>query len=508
MSKRMISITNPVRERLRSGRESVREIIGRVALGISMWTAGKTLDQTSVDYAYWDRFRRGMVNGARLSGLFAQPAAEIKADWIMSEGFEAELATNERGENVEYTNTMLARFIARAKGLLLTMVTDLKAIGDQYVFINPDGSLSVPSPDTVKMEYDPLDYRRPIKCTITSKMDKFTITDEYRLDGRTITLKTMNQELFFRLVRDGWKALSNDTVVQEYENLIGRLPVVHFANNRSANEIHGRPQHEALLHLFERYDSIGEKGLEGAEIMSNPIPVFSGLDDVEETLDSNKEPVDETYYDNNGTQRSRSQISFDRFATILLYGDEKFELTSPLRGFTEDIKSMLKWLFLLILENLRIPEVIWGGELGQSRASAGEQMKTFYMHIAGQRLALEGMGADEDLGASAQGGLYELLDIWLRFRALVDPRVVVAGTRLKWPTLGEQNDEMTHKWAQSMFKDKVITKKTYAAMSGRVEDPQAEVDAADSELEAEQDQFDQDVDRAADEAAMDQEAAA
>jgi len=491
-----------VAERKERG-EIIREIVGRVA-NTNIWQTRSTttVDNTVPDYAYWDRLRRGMVQGLRLAGLFAKPAAEIKTDWIMGDGLQVQLATDAdaaQNENVLYTNTLLTGLITRYKSTMLTLVNDLKSMGDQYVVVNADGTFSVPSPDTVKYEYSTLDYRQPVKATISTKMPKFTATDEYRLDGRTLTIETSDKDLAADLLADGYISADGKKFQKTFENLIGRLPVVHFPNDRSANETHGRPMIEGLLHLLARYDAELEKALDAAEIMSNPIPVFN-LEDPAASEDANASPNPEEWQDGTGATRTRTTIEFDRFATILLQLDEKFDLISPDAGYTTDIKNMLKLLFLLILEHLRIPEVVWGGELGQARASAAEQMKTFYMHIAGQRVQLEGAGADELLGMAAQGGIHELMDIWLRTRALIDRRVVVMPVRIKWPALGEADDEMNLKWGQALHTDGMVTDETYVEMSGRVEDAAAEVAAAKAQMAEKQDQFDQAVDVAANKA--------
>lgn len=488
-----------VSEVMDSIREPVREIIGRVARQVQIWRGTVSIDKTVTDYLFWDKFRRGMLDGARLAGLFAKPASEIKADWVIGDGFQVQLATEDESEAVTYTNGMIKRFVERVKATMLTMVTDYYGLGNQFVIVNADGSLSIPSPDTVNMEYSEMDYRRAVKATITTRYEKFTVTDEYRDDGRTITLTVLDRTLYERLLGEGWMPGPKDnTLVQLYDNLIGRLPVVHFANDRSANETHGRPMYEALLSLFQRYDAALEKSLDAAEIMANPIPVFEGMEDVDETINANATPSTEQYQDENGQFVNRVRIAFDRFATIIIGKGGKFSFASPTKGFTDDVKSLLKLLFLLVLENLRIPEVVWGGELGQARASASEQMKTFYMHINGRRLALEGMSADESLGASAQGGLHELMDIWLRTVSLIDRRVQVMPLQITWPPLGEANDELNLKWAQALHTDGVITDEAYVGMSGRIEDAAAEVALAKVEMAAKQDTFDAAVNAAAD----------
>lgn len=486
-------------------KQVIREIMGRVGQGTNIWMTRSTatVDNTRPDYPYWDRFRRGLTDGLRLAGAFAKPAAEIKSDWIMGEGFKAGLAVDAdapENANVEYTNTLLERFTSRIKATMLQLVNDMKSVGDQYVVVNGDGSISVPSPDTVKFEYFDLDYRQPKRATITTKAAGFTATDEYRLDGRTLTIQSANKELIAELLADGYEPVGNDgsKVKKDFENLIGRLPVIHFPNDRSTNETHGRPMWEALLHLWARYDALLEKAMDAAEIMSNPIPVFT-LDEVDATVEGSLAPDGETWIDDNGANRDRNRIEFDRFATIFLNileegTKEEFKLVSPDAGYTDDIKAMLKLLFLLTLEHLRIPEVIWGGELGQARASASEQMKTFYMHIAGERLRLEGEGGDELLRAEARGGIHELMDVWLRTQALVDRKVVVMPVRIDWPALGEADDEMNLKWGQALHQDGTITDETYVEMSGRIEDPAAEVAAAKKQMAENKDTFDEDVD--------------
>lgn len=484
-----------ITEVVEKGRKSIREMIGRVMVaGSNLWSSFRftsSVDTTVADYFFWDRFRRGVLPGMRLSSLFAKPAAEIHADWIVGEGFSVALADDAKDDATEYTNGLLGRFVNYFHATFLTVVYDLKGLSDQYVVINPDGSVSVPSPDTVDPDYSGLDYRQMKKCTIRTKRDRYTVHDEYRLDGRTIRIVAdkLDNPILQELRADGWQYDGDKTVFVEFDNLIGKIPVVHFANERSANETHGHPIYEPLLHLFDRYDSLATKGLDAAEIMANPIPVFK-VDDQDDFEDENDEPMDQNYTDENGQSRKRRRLTFDRFATIIMGTDESFDFVSPQQGYTQDLKSMLKLLFLLILENLRIPEVVWGGELGESRASAVEQMKTFYMHITGQRKALEGSSGDDLLGFTAKGGLHELIEIWLRTRALLDRKVKVAPVSITWSALGEANDDMNFKWADAMYKEGLITGKTYVQMSGRVDNVDAELVAAKAEAQARQDLYD------------------
>src|SRR5690349_17484186 len=162
-----------VKERAKAAGQQVREIIGRVSRQINtLWRSLISFDRTKPDYAYWDKFRRGLIDGARFVGPLLKAAAEIKADWIMGDGFTAELVVDETNEAVDYTNKLMGRFTERIKSVMLTLVQDLKNLGDQYTIINPDGSLSIPSPEQVEPTYDPLDYRRLTRLLVKTKAEK------------------------------------------------------------------------------------------------------------------------------------------------------------------------------------------------------------------------------------------------------------------------------------------------------------------------------------------------
>ena len=471
-------------------KDRVREIIGRVAgaIGIKgLYPTIETVDKTVADYAFWDKFRRGKQKGFEYSGLFVKPVTQIMTAWALGKGVQAHLSepaprsedgAEDENHPIVYTNTLLQRFLRRIHAVLTQVIEDLYALGDQFIVVNPDGSISVPSPDTVDAQYDPVDYRTLVKATITTKTEKATVVDEYRFDGRTIIIRwadqTMQPQRF------------------DFPNLIGALPIVHFANERGVNETHGRPTAEALYNLTDKYNDMVEKGIGGTELMSNPFPVIEGAEDTDEVLAQNGEQV--TEMDSQGNAVQRWYINFKRLTMLVLGKGAAFRLVTPPTGFTEDLRKMLNLLFLLILDYTRIPEVIWGNEMSSSRASAQEQMLTFYQHVEARRVALEGEGADDLLQAEARGGLFQLLDIWLRMKRLTDRRVVVAPTVLVWPELNQKGDDMRLKWTQFLRKESLIPDEETVQQSGLVEDVTATVEKARAEAQARQDEFDKAVD--------------
>jgi hypothetical protein len=468
----------------KASRAQVREIIGRTGLQVSgsLWTRFQSyasIDQTVPDYKFFDDLRNGKARGFELAGLFCSPIIEVVSGWVMGDGFTA--TTDD-----EYTDGLLAELVKRSNALFLNLTKDAYALGDQYVIVNPDGSFSIPSPDTVTRIPDPLDYRTAIGYSIQTTLDKVTIVDEFRLDGRTITVKTKDAAILASLSESGWQIVpeKGDNVARlEFENLIGRIPVVHFANDRGVNETNGRPIYERCYRLFSRYDDLLNKMLDGAQLMGNPIPVFQGMEDVNETVEANGTPTGETYVDIDGNQRERTQIEFDTLTTIVLGKGGAFQFAAPNVGFTDDIRNALKVLFLLMLETVRVPEVVWGNEQSGKLATGDEQMNTFHSFIQSRRVMLEGEGASDELGAEAHGGLLELLDIWLRTMALVNPRVKVGPVAMEWPELSNADMKIILDWAKAMHDSGVITDEMFATLSQLIDDPAGEVEKARKEAE-------------------------
>jgi hypothetical protein len=278
--------------------------------------------------------------------------------------------------------------MTRCARSLLQMLQDDYSLGDQYMIVNPDSSISIPSPETVDFEYDKLDYRTPVKATITTKLPEATVTDEYRLDGRTVTIK--------------WNKGGQEQVFN-YQNLIGRLPVIHFPNDRSANETKGRPIYESLLPVFSEYDDVLMNGLDATKITGKQVPTIEGLKDPEhiEVLDDDNSD-EETYTDTDGKTKTRKEIRWDRNPTVIFGKGGSFKFTAPAAGFTADIRDMLKSLFYIVMDRTRIAEYMWGGAIASSKASAETQTAPFEQFIEGRRLMLQGRGADELLGTQAR----------------------------------------------------------------------------------------------------------
>ena len=360
---------------------------------------------------------------------------------------------------VDYTNLIISRFMQRHQSFFTQLFIDLYGLGDQYVIVNPDCSLSVASPETVTVEYATGDYKTPLRYIIRTKLERAIVQDVYTKDKRFVKIHYYDK--------------SQPEIDLVYDNLIGRIPVIHFTNDRSQNEIYGRPIYEPLLFLFSRYDDLLIKQLDGVELLANPIPTFSELDDIQETIAANTDQ--EMYTDGQGQQQTRNVLRFDRAPALFLGKGGKFSFSGPTTGFTNDTSNTLVQLFRLMMNYSRIPEFMWGGAISSSKASAETQLPPFLKYVQSRRLQLEGIGADELLGENSKGGLLELLDIYLKMYRLINPSIVIAPIQLQWPVLTAEDDQVRFQWVSWADATGKLDPSTALGLSGLVDDPDSVV---------------------------------
>lgn len=465
-----------------TGVPRVAEMVGRYVVASAQSTLyrfrshAKTIDQTIPDYEFYDKLRRGKASGYTLGGLFCKRIERIFATWVFGRGFTVTLKEGEDSEfdesRLEYTNAKLADFTAslldsgavgddddnrddNTGSLLIRTFKDMLGLGDQYIIVNPDGSLSVPSPDTVTIETHDLDYRQLEAVEIKQKTGEYTIIDRYEPNRRVKTVKKGS-------------AVESEEV---FQNLIGRIPVVHLAHARSANETHGHPIHEELRPLYDEYDDIIYKQLDGARLMGNPIPTLEGLEDIDAVIDANEPAEQDTYTDKDGNTATRTQINLDQNTVLLLGAGGSFKFASPTVGFTEDTKTALKSLFLLLLDHTGIPEFIWGGELTSSRATSETQLTQWVHDVEGHQ---------SDNG----GWIVKLCRIWLQMMALTDPKIVVGPLTIEWPELIEEDEEIKLKRLDFAMAHNLIRRQTALEQLHLVDNAEAEVQEAQAEADA------------------------
>lgn len=506
----------------RINQRPLAETIGQWTYVKPQWNARVLLnvDTTWKDYIFWDALRRGTAPGFTISGpSFCLPAAQTTVSYVYGRGIQASLiesaissdagkqdkrtlheaaeplaeangkpTQNKRNalgkgakpssakpatplavmpkakpspnasDKLAWTNLQINQMLRSNMGLLVNTTVDDYCLGNQYLICNPDGTWSVASPETVTVEYSASDYRRVERVIIRTKMQQAKVEDVYTADKRTILTHYYDER---------------GTVIDEYENLIGRIPIVHFANERSANEIYGRPMYEAGLEIMWRYDALFNNILEGVTLLGTPIPAFVNLENPTETKQNNSTAVH--YQDAEGNDQVEYITRLDRQTALYLGkgGDVKMLATNV--GFTKDSIDTLHQLKLQWCNITHTPEFMLGGAIASSKASTETQMPPFIQYINFRRLMLEGQGADPALGIEARGGLLEMIDIWLRTVKLLNPDIVLGPVQIKWPEIDIYGDQTKYLWGSLFAGMNKVTDETLLGMSGYIADPSAEV---------------------------------
>lgn len=456
MQRRSVSGTTDALER-----PVVSEIIGRSTTPFSRIpnTWRKTVDATVPEYAFWSSLARGKEPGYELGSLFAKRIAEVDAEWTLGRGFTADTGDSDVDDQV-------SEFVHDNLDTMMTWRKDSSKLGDSYIIVNPDASLSLASPDTAEILTDPLDYTTVIGYRFTTVLDAATVIDEYRLDGRFVIFQRTSGTLLF-----GTNTVT-ETVTIPFQNLIGMIPVIHLPNDRESNEIYGHPIYEALLTLFGRYDDVLQKSLDGVEIMGRPIPVAEGLEDPEEAMRINSthtEPVKQE----DGTTVDVPVVDFEDLTMMWLGNGGTFKFAAP-GSFSADSVAMLKKLFYLMLEHTGIPEWAWGGAVASSKASVEAQMPAFIRYLEGRRTA-------------TQNAVRKLTEVWLATKRLTEPMPVVERVKIEWPELQPGDETMQMNKANSANDRGVVTDETYLRLLDLVDDPEGEVKAAREENQTKED---------------------
>lgn len=445
-----------------SNKPVVSEIIGRATTPFNRVpvTWRKTVDESRPEYDFWSRLARGKEPGYELGALFAKRIAEIDAEWTLGDGFTVESDNSDVDElvNIELVQDNL--------DTLMTWRKDASKVGDAYIIVNPDGSLSLANPDTVEIITDPLDYTTVIGYKIITVLDTATITDEYRLDGRTVTFEKIS----------GTRAFGTDVVLGKvalnFQNLTGMMPVIHLPNDKEANEIYGHPIYEALLTLFGRYDDVIQKTGDGVEIMGRPIPVAEGLDDPELAMQQNS-TTNETVTNRDGSQEEKPVVDFEDLTMLWLGKGGSFKFAAP-GSFSEDSMALLKKYFYLMLEHTGIPEWAWGGAVagGIGGNSTMAQMPAFVKYLKGRRTA-------------THKAVKQLVDVWLATKRLTTFVPAAERVQIVWPELERMDEKLQLDKIKEANLNGDLTQETHLRLLDLVDDPEGEIDAAKEEQQTE-----------------------
>ncbi len=247
---------------LERARQVIRELIGQAKRlqRYAVWRYNRspltpTRDWSQADYAFWDKARWGQARGLELAGLFLRPLSSKVAAWVL--GIAPRWTVeNTRGQE------LLTRWWADHHHEILRAYEEAAALGDCYLIVNADLSLSVVAPDVVEPLVDENDFSRIVGWRIvenhphpTDTSRSMVIVDEYTDRERVRTVSV-----------DGQKQITR------YRILTGKCPVIHIPNEPRSNEVFGRPEGYGLLGALHRYGEIFDAAIEGNIRQGRPTP--------------------------------------------------------------------------------------------------------------------------------------------------------------------------------------------------------------------------------------------
>jgi hypothetical protein len=453
-------------------RQRISEIIGQSTsqfynVWSNRWRITPTIDITSADAAFWDKARRGRAQGLTLAGLLIKPIGSKIAAWSLGELPDTTLED-------EYTQSTYADWFSANHPDILWAYEESLNLGKIYLLINPDLSLSVLPPDTVTPLVDPNDYSRRIGYRVVSVYphpehagDYTRVEEEYYADRRIVT-----------------KTTGRVTETKTYRNLLGRVPIVHIANNKGVNETEGRPEVEALLNALQQYDDVLHYALSGNKRQGRPTPVLrlSSPEAARAFSDQNSRTKTKTNVDGTTEQYSEYNIDLDE---MLIFGGEQSEFKYVAPGsFMSDVNSLTQLLYYLFIEHTELPEFLLGSAIQGSRASADTQMPPFVKFV-------------EKKQGLCKKWLIELTEIVVGLMSLFDVKIKQGKATINFAPLTGKDGSLTLQAVQFGLTNGLIDRETALRLLPLdIDDPLAVLEAADKEAAQARDAFDARVDTA------------
>jgi hypothetical protein len=409
------------------------------------------------DYDYYQRLYRGQVTGLELSALLVKPIVSKLSAWTLGRAprWKLDSETSQQALS-DWWNDNHPDVLRAWRGALKQ--------GDSWAVVNSDLTITLLPPDSVDPIVADDDFGLILGWRVTQVLmhpettRRMTVVDEYYPERR-----------IHRIEIDG---ITREETT--YPNLLGRLTIVHIANQPDDGEVFGHPEAEALLGLMHKYGEIMDAAIEGNVLQGRPTPVltFETVQDLEKFDEENASYETQTLPSGVSQRVKIYDVQLDQ---LLVASGATFEYKAP-GSFTEDTSKLLEILFYLLLEHSELPEFVFGNAIASSKASADAQMPIFEKFIEGRR-------------GEMAAWLTEIAEIALGYLALITPGVAVQMPIIQWQPI-TQDDRMTLDTLTWAYTEGLLDRRTALMLAPvDVDDIDAVLDAADEEREERMAQF-------------------
>lgn len=451
------------------GRSVVKETIGRVRRTYNFRYKDslmqETVDQTRGDYAFYDELRRGGVPGLEIAGGFAKVVASKIAGWCLGQPPQIK---HENEELAQALNNWMADNLAQ----IIQNAEDMVALGDFYMVVNPDLTLTPLMPNTVEPIVPVDNYKDFIGWEVNERINHPTDMGRWMLE----TNEYYPNERYRRVQLE-----TGEPRIEVMPNLIGRLNVIPMRNNRQTNDVYGTPEVAPLVKtsksLLYAYNEVLAAGVAGNIRIGRPTPKieFKDHEQMQAFMAENAEQIVRERYDEiSGEIDSLTEyyIDFDADQLLTLSG-ATFAYEQPGK-ISDDVKVFLGMLFLVMVQVLEIPEFVMGGELTSSRSTAEVQMEVFEQWVGKKR-------------GQMQGWLKEMMKVVALFVSASTPgigSVDVDAIELVWEPLTGSDGKLTLTALQWAYSQGLVDKSTALMLAPiDIEDVAAVLDAVAAEDE-------------------------
>lgn len=404
-------------------------------------------DWARADYQYWDRSRHGRTEGLTLAGLLLKPLYSKKASWVLGIPPQWTVVGSKR------TQRWLNRWWKDNSPEIVKAYEEANALGDMYIipYIEPEGNNGSPtvrlrlvSPHVCRPMVNPEDFSEIIGYKI-----RITHQDPNQNSDRMVVEDIYTKENHIK----NWYRTPHETEpfkTETYSNPLGMIPVIHIPNLSSPDEVHGRPEGEALVPALLWYDDILTTALKGNKHQGRPTPVavFERQQEVEAFFRQFSRKETRTLPD--GTTETYHVVDFDS-NNFLAIAAKDFKYAQP-GSFAHDTEKLLGILFYLVVQHSEIPEFAWGAAIGASKASSETQLLPLARWVEKSRLY-------------ASGWVMELATLVLKMAKLFEPLVLLdKDLVLRWDQLTDKDDRLTLDAIAWAFNARLLDEESAIAM--------------------------------------------
>ncbi|MNW34021.1 Phage portal protein, SPP1 Gp6-like [compost metagenome] len=349
----------------------------RVGTMVGMGFSSYKLDSRRVDYTLARSLYDNDAESYKLGAGFCRPIINVKAGFMGVPSFHSEDGAAKEVVN-EFFNDQTSKMNRTHKKALLE--------GDCFVWIRRETTDAALYPEMgSRLVYTiiPNEEVNSInRNPMTGQVEEYILvsnmewTDETGSSRNTKVTQWISAER--RKIRLEGDLIPGFPAEHEEPNLLGFIPIEHFANEKDETRLFGQSELEAIEPFLKAYHDVMLHGLQGSKMHSTPRLKFN-LKDVAAFLRNNFGIEDPAKY----AQEGRTITLDGKEFLIMTEGEDAGFI--EVRSSTGDAASLLKLIFYCIVAVSETPEFVLGVHTPSSLSSVQEQMPVFVRNISRKR---------------------------------------------------------------------------------------------------------------------------